>query len=209
MLLFKKIEELRLIPVAVLEDSENAIPLSKTLIDAGLPVIEITFRTKAAAQSISEIKKEFPEMLVGAGTVLNIDQVDAAIEAGSEFIVSPGFNPTIIDYCIENKYPIIPGIDSPSFIEWGLERGLDKFKFFPAEISGGLQMLKSLYGPYPQVKFIPTGGINYKNIKAYLELDNVIACGGSWVVNKNLISSGEFDEIKRITMQAISIIKRN
>ena len=181
----KQIEKLKIIPVAVIENTDNALPLAKALIDAGLPVVEITFRTDAAAESISIIKKEYPEMLVGAGTVLKIEQVKTAVEAGSQFIVTPGFNPTIVDYCIENNIMIVPGLNAPSFIEWGLERGLDFFKFFPADLSGGTKMLKLLSGPYPNVRFMPTGGVNDKTLTEYLKLDNVIACGGSWIVNKN------------------------
>lgn len=203
----KKIEKLKLIPVAVIEDSENALPLGKALMDAGLPVVEITFRTEAAAEAISIIRKEYPKMLVGAGTVLKIDQVNAAIDAGSEFIVTPGFNPTVVDYCVKNNFTIVPGLNSPTFIEWGLERGLDFFKFFPADLSGGTKMLKLISGPYPSVHFMPTGGINEKTLTEYLKLDNVIACGGSWIVKKNLISSGNFEEIKNLTKRALSLIK--
>jgi 2-dehydro-3-deoxyphosphogluconate aldolase/(4S)-4-hydroxy-2-oxoglutarate aldolase len=203
----KKIENLKLIPVAVIEDTENALPLAKALMDAGLPVIEITFRTEAAAESISLIRNEYPEMLVGAGTVLTIDQVDAAIFAGAEFIVTPGFNPTVVDYCVKNNYPIVPGLNSPSFIEWGLERGLNFFKFFPADLSGGPKMLKAISGPYPNVRFMPTGGINDDTLAEYLKLDNVIACGGSWIVKKDLISSGNFEEIETRTKRALSLIE--
>lgn len=203
----KKIENLKLIPVAVIEDTENALPLAKALMDAGLPVIEITFRTEAAAESISLIRNEYPEMLVGAGTVLTIDQVDAAIFAGAEFIVTPGFNPTVVDYCVKNNYPIVPGLNSPSFIEWGLERGLNFFKFFPADLSGGPKMLKVISGPYPNVRFMPTGGINDDTLAEYLKLDNVIACGGSWIVKKDLISSGNFEEIETRTKRALSLIE--
>jgi Entner-Doudoroff aldolase len=202
-----KIKNLKIVPVAVIENSNHALHLAKALIDAGLPIIEITFRTDAAAKSISIIKKEYPEMLVGAGTVLKIDQVKEAVKSGSEFIVTPGFNPTVVDYCIENNIIIIPGLNAPSFIEWGLERGLDFFKFFPADLSGGFKMIKLLSGPYPNVRFMPTGGINDETLADYLKLDNVIACGGSWIVSKNLISSGNFEEIKRLTKRALSLIK--
>ena len=202
-----KIESLKLIPVAVIEDKEKAIPLGNALMEAGLPVVEVTFRTAEAAESIAMLKKEFPEMLLGAGTVLKVEQVKAAVEAGSQFIVTPGFNPTIVDYCVENNITIVPGLNSPSFIEWGLERGLDFFKFFPADLSGGPKMLKLLSGPYPSVRFMPTGGVNDKNLTDYLKLDNVIACGGSWIVKKNLISSGNFEEIKILTKRALSLIK--
>ena len=203
----KKIEELKLIPVAVIEDSENAVPLAKALMDAGLPVVEITFRTEAAVESISLIRNKFPEMLVGAGTVLTIDQVDAAIFAGADFIVTPGFNPTVVDYCVKNDYPIVPGLNSPTFIEWGLERGLYFFKFFPADLSGGPKMLKSIFGPYPNARFMPTGGINDDTLIEYLKLDNVIACGGSWIVKKDLILSRNFKEIETRTKRALLRIK--
>ena len=202
----KKIEELKIIPVAVIEDSENALPLAKALMDAGLPVVEITFRTDAAANSISIIKKEFPEMLVGAGTVLTIDQVNSAIKVGSKFIVTPGFNPKVVDYCVKKNIKIVPGLNAPSFIEWGLERGLDFFKFYPADISGGSKWLKIISGPYPTARFMPTGGINDNTLIEYLKLDNVIACGGSWIVKKDLISAKNFEEIKTRTKRALSII---
>jgi len=203
----KKIEKLKLIPVAVIEDSKNALPLGRALMDSGLPVVEITFRTEAATESISIIRKKYPEMLIGAGTVLTIDQVNAAMDAGSEFIVTPGFNPTVVDYCVQNKIVVVPGLNAPSFVEWGLERGLNFFKFFPADLSGGIKMLKLISGPYPTARFMPTGGINENTLTDYLKLDNVIACGGSWLVNKDLISSGNFEEIKNLTTRALSLIK--
>jgi Entner-Doudoroff aldolase len=205
----KKIEKLKIVPVAVIEESENVIPLGNVLIEAGLPVIEITFRTDAAARSISIVKKKFPEMLVGAGTILKIEQIKAAVEAGSEFIVTPGFNPTIVDYCVDNGIPIVPGLNSPSFIEWGMDRGLYHFKFFPADISGGPKMIHLLSGPYPDVKFMPTGGINDQTLVEYLRLENVFACGGSWIVKQNLISERKFDEIKFKTQNALKLIKES
>jgi Entner-Doudoroff aldolase len=205
----KKIENLRIVPVAVIEDYENAIPLGKALIEAGLPIIEITFRTEAAARSISLVKREFPEMLVGAGTILKIEQIKAAIAAGSEFIVTPGFNPTVVDYCVNNRIPIVPGLNSPSFIEWGMDRGLYHFKFFPADISGGPKMIQQLSGPYPDVKFMPTGGINDQTLVEYLRLENVFACGGSWLVKKMFISERKFDEIKLKAQNALKLIKES
>ena len=201
-----KMEKVKIIPVAVIEDPKNAFPLGKALLDAGLPVVEVTFRTEAAAKSISILRKEYPDMLVGAGTVLKIEQVKAAVEVGSEFIVTPGFNPTIVDYCVENKIPIVPGLNAPSFIEWGLERGLNHFKFFPADISGGPRMLQILSGPYPSVKFMPTGGVNNQTLIEYLKLDNVFACGGSWIVKKDLISKKNFREITKRTREAVSLV---
>ncbi|NVM43297.1 MAG: bifunctional 4-hydroxy-2-oxoglutarate aldolase/2-dehydro-3-deoxy-phosphogluconate aldolase [Candidatus Lokiarchaeota archaeon] len=203
----KELGKLRLVPVAVIEESKMAIPLGNALIEAGLPVVEVTFRTVEAAESISLLKKEFPELIIGAGTVLSIEQVKAAVDAGSKFIVTPGFNPTIVDFCIEKNITIVPGINNPSFIEWGLERGLYFFKFFPAELSGGIKMLNAFSGPYPTARFMPTGGINDRNLTDYLKLKNVIACGGSWIVKKDLISSGNFEEIKTLTKSALSLIK--
>ncbi len=203
----KELGKLRLVPVAVIEERKRAIPLGKVLLEVGLPIVEVTFRTEEAAKSIALLKREFPEMLIGAGTILKIEQVKAAVEAGSQFIVTPGFNPTIVDYCIAHDINIIPGLNNPSLIEWGLERGLDFFKFFPAVLSGGIRMLKSFSGPYPAAKFMPTGGINYDNLIEFLKLKNVIAVGGSWLVKKDLISMGKFDEIKSLTERAMTLIK--
>lgn len=203
----KKIEELKLIPVVIIENSENAIPLGQALIEAGLPIIEITFRTQAAEQSISDLTNEISDLFVGAGTVLKIDQVKKAVRAGARFIVTPGFNPKIVDYCIDTKIPIIPGVNTPTMVEWALDRGIKIVKFFPANLSGGTKMLKSLAGPYPEMRFIPTGGINNECLIDYLKLSNVFACGGSWIVKKDLISSGQFEEIKRLTKNALALIK--
>ena len=204
--ILKKIEEIKLVPVAVIEDKVNAVPLAKALIEANLPLIEITFRTKDAEESISLIRKAFPDMIVGAGTVLKIEQVKAAVNAGSQFIVTPGFNPKVVDYCVENNIPIVPGLNTPTFIEWGLERGLTHFKFYPADVSGGPRMLNSLAGPYPAARFMPTGGVNNETLVNYLKLSNVFACGGSWIVKKDLISSQNFDEITRKTREALSLL---
>jgi len=203
----KKIEEFKLIPVVIIENSEYAIPLGQALIEAGLPIIEITFRTQAAEQVISDLTNKISDLFIGAGTVLRIDQVKKAVSAGALFIVTPGFNPKIVDYCIDNKIPIIPGVNTPSMVEWALDKGLKIVKFFPANLSGGTKMLKSLAGPYPEMRFIPTGGINNECLIDYLKLSNVFACGGSWIVKKDLISSGQFEEIKRLTKNALSLIK--
>lgn len=202
----KKLHELRLIPVVTIENSENAIPLGQALIEAGLPIIEITFRTLAAEQSISVLSKNMSHIFVGAGTVLTIEQIKKAVNAGAQFIVTPGFNPKIIDYCLSNKIPIIPGVNTPTMVEWALDRGLKVVKFFPANLSGGTKMLESLAGPYPEMKFVPTGGINNESLVDYLKLSNVLACGGSWIVKKDLISTGQFEEIKKLTKTAISLI---
>ncbi len=203
---YKRIKELKLIPVAVISNVDDAVPLGKALIEAGLPIIEVAFRTEAAAESIKKLTIELPDILVGAGTVLKVDQVKDAIKRGAKFIVTPGFNPKIVDYCVNNKIPIIPGVNTPTIVEWALDKGLKIVKFFPANLSGGTMMLKSLAGPYPEMRFVPTGGININSLIDYLKLSNVLACGGSWIVKKDLISTGQFEEIKKLTQTAISLI---
>ena len=184
---FEKIRELKIIPVAIIDKLEDAIPLGRILIEANLPVIEVTFRTKVAAQSIKVLTNEFPNLLVGAGTVLKVEQVKVAINKGAQFIVTPGFNPKVVDYCVQEQIPIIQGVNTPTMVEWALDRGLKVVKFFPADLSGGPNMLKSLAGPYPSMRFLPTGGINIGSLRSYIDLPNVIACGGSWIIKKDLI----------------------
>jgi len=202
--ILEKIGELGIVPVVKIEKAEDALPLGKALIDGDLPIAEITFRTSAAEESIKTLTRELPELLVGAGTVLTIEQVKEAVSAGAKFIVSPGFNPRVVDYCLENNIPVTPGINNPTQIEMALMRGIEVVKFFPAEASGGLPLLKSMSAPYAGIKFIPTGGINLNNLCSYLSDNKVLACGGSWMVKADLISSGSFDEITRITKEAIS-----
>jgi len=199
-----KIGELGIVPVVKIEKAEDALPLGKALIDGDLPIAEITFRTSAAEESIKVLNKELPDLLLGAGTVLTIEQVKKAVSAGAQFIVSPGFNPKVVDYCIENSIPVTPGINNPTQIEMALERGIEVVKFFPAEASGGLPLLTSMSAPYSGIKFIPTGGINLNNLISYLSNKKVHACGGSWMVKDNLISSGNFSEITRLTKEAVS-----
>ena len=200
----EKIGELGIVPVVKIEKAESALPLGKALIDGDLPIAEITFRTSAAEESIKILTGELPNLLVGAGTVLTIEQVKKAVSAGAKFIVSPGFNPRVVDYCIENSIPVTPGINNPTQIEMALERGIEVVKYFPAEASGGLPLLKSMSAPYTGIKFIPTGGINQNNLCSYLSNNKVLACGGSWMVKADLISSGNFAEVTRITKEAIS-----
>lgn len=202
--LLAKIQKIGIVPVVVLEDAKDAIPLAKALCEGGIPCAEVTFRTDAAEESIRKIKAEFPDMLVGAGTVLTIDQVDRAVDAGAQFIVSPGLNPAIVKHCIEKGMPIVPGCTNPSDIEQALGFGLDVIKFFPAEASGGLKMIKSLAAPYTNLKFMPTGGIGVENICDYLAFDKIIACGGSWMVPQDLVAAGAFDEIKTLTKEAVA-----
>lgn len=200
----KKIGELGLVPVVKIERSDDALPLGKALIEGDIPVAEITFRTAAAEEAIGILTRELPELLVGAGTVLTVDQVKRAVGAGARFIVSPGFNPKVVDYCVKNTIPVTPGLNTPTVLEMALERELQVVKFFPAESSGGLKFLKDMAAPYSGVKFIPTGGINADNFNAYLAYDRVHACGGSWMVKADLISSRKFDEITRLTREAVS-----
>jgi len=204
--IFEKIGGLGLIPVVKIEDANDALALGEALLAGGLPAAEITFRTDAAQESLSILDKSLPEVLIGAGTVLNVENVKKAVDSGAKFIVAPGFNPKVVDYCIENDIPIVPGVNSPTQIEMGLDRGLSVLKFFPAEASGGLKLLKAMSAPYGEVDFIPTGGINAGNLLEYLAFKRVLACGGSWIVKSSLISSGQFDEITRLTKEAIDLI---
>ena len=178
-----------IIPVIALDNADDAAPLAKALCDGGLPCAEVTFRTAAAEESIRIMSEQFPEMLVGAGTVLTTEQVDHAMNAGAKFIVSPGFNPKVVKYCIEKGIPVTPGCSNPSDVEAAIELGLDVVKFFPAEAAGGLSMIKSMAAPYTKMKFMPTGGINAKNLTDYLDFKKILACGGSWLVNTDMIAA--------------------
>ncbi len=199
-----KIGELGLVPVVKIERAEDALPLGRALIEGDLPVAEITFRTAAAEGAIATLTRELPGLLVGAGTVLTVDQVKKAVRAGAKFIVSPGFNPRVVDYCVEHDIPVTPGLNSPTVLEEALERGLEVVKFFPAESSGGLKFLKDMAAPYSGVRFIPTGGISPDNLNSYLAYNRVHACGGSWMVKADLISSGRFDEVAGLVREAVS-----
>lgn len=199
----QKIANVGIVPVVKLDTPEQAVPLANALIAGGLPVAEVTFRTDAAEESIKRLSKELPELLVGAGTVTTVDQAKRAVAAGAKFLVSPGFNPAVVKYCVDNGIPITPGVNSPSQIEQGLELGLTVLKFFPAEQSGGLEMLKAFAGPYGSVKYIPTGGVNAKNMVDYLSFSKVLAVGGSWMVKPELISAGRYDEITRLCREAV------
>lgn len=205
----EEIQKIGIVPVVVLDNEKDAKPLAKALCEGGLPCAEVTFRTKAAEESIRIMAKEYPQMLVGAGTVLTTEQVDRAVEAGAKFIVSPGLNPKVVSYCIEKGIPVTPGCQTPSDIEKALELGLDVVKFFPAEPAGGLPMIKALAAPYTDVMFMPTGGINPKNVVDYLKFDRILACGGSWMVKGDLIKKGKFDEITALVKEAAKIVNEN
>lgn len=198
-----KLGKIGIVPVIKIDDVKNAIPLAKALCDGGLPCAEVTFRTACAKEAIAAITKELPDMLVGAGTVLTTEQVDQAVEAGAKFIVSPGLNPKVVKYCVDKNIPITPGTSNPSDVEVAIEMGLEVVKFFPAEAAGGLPMIKSMAAPYTQMKFMPTGGINAKNLNDYLGFNKIHACGGSWMVDAKLINAGEFDKITALTREAV------
>ena len=195
------------VPVVVLNRAEDAKPLAEALCKGGLKCAEVTFRTDAAEESIKIMTENFPDMLVGAGTVLTIDQVDRAVAAGAKFIVSPGFDPEIVDYCLSKDILVLPGCVTPSEVAQGVKRGLKVLKFFPAEQAGGLAMIKAMAAPYTGMRFMPTGGINPNNVKDYLNSDKIFACGGSWMVKGNLINDGNFDKIKELTKEAVNIVK--
>ena len=193
------------VPVVVLDDAEDAAPLAEALVKGGLPCAEVTFRTEAAEESIRIMSEKYPEMLVGAGTVLTTEQVDRAVAAGAKFIVSPGFDPEIVDYCMEKNIPVFPGCVSPSEVAQAVKRGLKVVKFFPAEQAGGLAMLKAMAAPYTMLKFMPTGGINTKNLKEYLGFSKILCCGGSWMVKGDMIKNKEFDKITEMTQEAVEL----
>ena len=199
----KQLSLIGIVPVIKIEKVEDAKPLAKALIDGGLPCAEVTFRTDCAKEAIKAIADEFPEMIVGAGTVLTKAQVDDAIEAGAKFIVSPGFNPEIVKYCQAKGCPIVPGINNPTGIEQALELGLETVKFFPAEQSGGIAMIKAMSAPYGKVTFMPTGGITAANVNDYLSFNKIVCCGGSWMVKPEMIAAGDFDGITKLVRQAV------
>ena len=196
------------VPVVVLNDPAEALPVADALLKGGLPVAEVTFRTAAAEEAIRIIAAERPAMLVGAGTVLTVDQVDRAVAAGAKFIVCPGFDPEIVDYCIGKNIPVFPGCTTASEVAWGVKRGLSVLKFFPAEQCGGVATIKALCAAYVGVKFMPTGGIGPKNLKDYLSCDKIVCCGGSWMVKGDLIKAGRFNEIERLSKEAVALAKQ-
>lgn len=205
----EQIQEIGIVPVVVLNDAKDAEPLAKALCDGGLACAEVTFRTAAAEESIRIMSEKFPDMLVGAGTVLTTEQVDRAVAAGAKFIVSPGLNPRIVKYCVDKGILITPGCANPSDIEQALEQGLEVVKFFPAEAAGGLKMIKAMAAPYVGVKFMPTGGINQNNVREYLAYDRILACGGSWMVKSDLMDAGKFDEIEKLARECVDIVKES
>ena len=201
--IIEEISKIGIVPVIALDDAKDARPLAEALYKGGLHCAEVTFRTDAAEESIRIIAEEFPDMLVGAGTVLTTEQVDRAVNAGANFIVSPGLNPKVVSYCINKNIPVLPGTANPSDVETAIELGLEVVKFFPAEAAGGIKMIKAMSAPYGKMKFMPTGGITADNLKEYLDFNKIVACGGSWMVKKDLVAAGKFDEIETLTKEAV------
>ena len=204
--ILEQLSSLRIIPVVIINNENASEQLAQSLINCGLPCMEVTFRTNEAVNVIIRVKKAFPSMLLGAGTVITIDQVKIAKDAGAEFIVSPGLNPKVVEYCLKENIVITPGVVTPTEIEQAIELGLNVVKFFPAEACGGTAYLKAISAPYKNMKFIPTGGINQWNLKSYLELPYVLACGGSWMVDQSLIAKGNFEEIEERTRSAVALL---
>ncbi|MBL4829070.1 MAG: bifunctional 4-hydroxy-2-oxoglutarate aldolase/2-dehydro-3-deoxy-phosphogluconate aldolase [Aliivibrio sp.] len=202
----QRLSEIQVIPVIAIKDASKAVKLAQVLIENGLPCAEITFRTEHAVQAIKNMREAYPEMLIGAGTVLNSEQVDQSIDAGVDFVVSPGFNPETVKYCQQRGVAIIPGVNNPSLVEQAMSMGLTTLKFFPAEPSGGTAMLKALSAVYP-VKFMPTGGVNRANVNDYLSIPSVLACGGTWMVPNDLIEEEKWDELALLVAEVANIIQ--
>lgn len=198
-----KISKLGIVPVVVINDVEKAVPLAKALVEGGLPCAEVTFRTAEAEEAIKRMTAAYPEMLVGAGTVLSIEQVDRAVAAGAKFIVSPGLDEEVVQYCLDKDIPVTPGVITPSEVTKAYKMGLEVVKFFPAESFGGIKTIKALAAPFTKMKFMPTGGINAKNINDYLAFPKIIACGGSWMVDAALVKENKFDAIRDMTKEAV------
>jgi len=204
-----RVAEVRLLPVVVLESADDAVPLAKALVAGGLPVAEVTFRTAAAAEAIRRIAAEVPDALLGAGTVLTPHHVKVAKAAGARFLVAPGYNPAVVQAAKDEGLPIVPGVNNPTGVEQAMAAGLTVLKFFPAEPTGGVPFLKAMIGPYKGMRFIPTGGIGPKNLLDYLKLPEVLACGGSWMVDPVIVRAGRFDEVKRLTAAAVALAHSN
>jgi 2-dehydro-3-deoxyphosphogluconate aldolase/(4S)-4-hydroxy-2-oxoglutarate aldolase len=204
--ILEEIGLLGIVPVIVLDDEHNAEPLAQALVDGGLPCAEVTLRTSAARQSIKKISQAFPRMLIGAGTVLSADQAALALDLGAKFVVSPGFDPQIVEYCLKHNIPVLPGVATPSEAQLALRYGIDVVKFFPAEANGGLAFLKALGEPFRSLRYIPTGGIDESNLLEYLRFPRVLACGGSWMAKPELTSARNFAEITRRTREAVDLM---
>ena len=201
--IIEKLIDAKIIPVIKIDSPQEAIPLARALLQGGITVAEVTFRTEAAADGIAAIHAQVPEMLLGAGTVLTVENAQKAIDAGARFVVAPGFDPAVVDYVVEQGIAMIPGVATPTEVSLALGRGLHILKFFPAEVLGGIKMLDALAGPFPGVQFIPTGGITRSNMESYFRCKNVVAIGGSWMVQKDLV------QVTELSREAVSALKRN
>lgn len=206
--IFEALSRIGVVPVITIDRPQDAVPLARALLNGGIGCAEITFRTASAEEAIQRISGECHEMLVGAGTVLTVQQAEQAIRAGAQYIVAPGFDAAVVDWCQEHGVPVLPGVATPTEINMALARGVKLLKFFPSEEIGGVRMLKALHAPYQEVQFIPTGGIKAHNLAEYLALPNVVACGGSWMATGSMISEGKFDEIARLSREARAIVHR-
>jgi 2-dehydro-3-deoxyphosphogluconate aldolase/(4S)-4-hydroxy-2-oxoglutarate aldolase len=204
--MLEKLSLAGLVPVIKVEDAKDAVPLCRALAEGGLPVAEITFRSAAAVEAIRLVHEQLPQVILGAGTVLTTEQVDRAVAAGAAYIVSPGINPKVVEYCQKKNVPVLPGCANPSDIETALSLGLKTVKFFPAEALGGLNLIKALSAPYGNVTFVPTGGISEKNLVEYLSFPKVVACGGSWMVPQDAVDAKDWEKIKAITKSAVALL---
>lgn len=205
--MLKQVADFKVVPVVVIENVEDALPLAQALVNGGLPVAEVTFRTAAAPDAIKAMSEKFPELCVGAGTVINVEQCKKAVECGAKFIVSPGYSEEVTQYCIENEIPIFPGICTPTELINVVNHGLPVAKFFPAAQFGGLKTINALGSVFPQMKFMPTGGVSESNVLEYLASPKIIAAGGSWMVKGDLIKAGKFDEIEAMTKSVVELVK--
>ncbi|MCD8046539.1 MAG: bifunctional 4-hydroxy-2-oxoglutarate aldolase/2-dehydro-3-deoxy-phosphogluconate aldolase [Clostridiales bacterium] len=205
--IYETIEQLKILPVIKLDSAANSAPLAEALIAGGLPAAEVTFRTDAAEESIQIMSKKYPDMLVGAGTITSVEQAKRALSAGASFLVSAGFNRKVVEYAVDQKVPVFPGVCTPTELMLILEYQLPVAKFFPAEQFGGLKTIKALAAPFPQIKFMPTGGINAQNICDYLAFEKIIACGGSWMVKDAFINNHEFEKITALTREAVTLVR--
>ncbi len=201
--IFEEIGLLGIVPVITIERADDAVPLARALVSGGIPCAEVTFRTDAAKEAIGRIAKSGLKVVIGSGTVQSVDQARIAIEAGAHFIISPGLNRKVVEYCLQSKVPVMPGAATPTEFEAAMEYGLEVLKFFPADASGGVPYLRSIHAPYKKLKFVPTGGIDETSLVSYLKVPGVIACGGSWMVRHDLIAAGKFDEIKALSAKAV------
>jgi 2-dehydro-3-deoxyphosphogluconate aldolase/(4S)-4-hydroxy-2-oxoglutarate aldolase len=204
-----RLRGIRIVPVITIDDPHDALPLGRALLDGGLGCAEITFRTPRAGEALTRLAADLPELFVGAGTVLTPDQASLALDAGAQFIVAPGFNPRVVDFCLERGVPVFPGIATPTEVEAALEKGLRTLKFFPAEQMGGLDFLKAIAAPYVEVSFMPTGGINLTNVVHYLAFRRVVACGGSWMAPVDWIAAKQFDRIRDAASRAAEVVRES